>query len=113
MRYMKTGRPRHRSAARFAQARRAISAGSVSAFATRPRAEPCAPAQGQMRIAILDETQRDTGEQGREHSPYAKANFQFGRVVMGWRATLELFRVKPARKIDASIYSTRLLKHPL
>jgi hypothetical protein len=29
----------------------------------------------------------EVGEERRCHSPYAKGNFQFERVVTGWRAT--------------------------
>jgi hypothetical protein len=29
----------------------------------------------------------NVGQQGRYHSPNAKANFQFERVVRGWRDT--------------------------
>ncbi len=42
-------------------------------------------------VFVLQESfqsvQRAVSERGGDHSPYAKGNFQFERVVTGWRAS--------------------------
>src|SRR5271157_608543 len=51
-----------------------------------------------MRLAhpvVEREMQEDIGHQGTHHSPYAKGNFQFERVLTGWRGSVLLdFRRK-------------------
>jgi hypothetical protein len=37
--------------------------------------------------ALVHFIQQHIRHERREHSPYAKGNFQFERVVTGWRAT--------------------------
>ena len=38
-------------------------------------------------VAFLYRAERDVGEQWGDYSPNAKGNFQFERVVTGWRNT--------------------------
>src|ERR1700681_3928295 len=41
--------------------------------------------------------QKDVGQRRRNRSPYAKGNFQFERVVTGWRGSSAVLDIRPKR----------------